>query len=121
MTTDANKAMLKVILRKRIIVADDFVFDAEREVDLPIPPFVGLQLYNTEWQMPGVDESEDHIEAIGYDLTMGRVLCYLPVTDFRPERSGSDDWTEEEVRQIYRRMHISRKERFGGLLECPIA
>jgi hypothetical protein len=94
--------MVTVILRKRVIVTDGLVFEAEREVSLPIQPFVGLQLYNTEWRTPGCDQSEDSIEEIAYDFKTGRLLCYLPHDDFRPDSSGSDDWTEEDVRQRYR-------------------
>jgi hypothetical protein len=94
--------MVPVILHQRVIVADGLVFDAEREVSLPIEPFIGLTLYNTEWNPPGCDESEVEIENIAYDLKTGRLVCYLPVADFRLESSGSDDWTEEGVRQYYR-------------------
>src|SRR6266542_158248 len=100
MTTKANKATLKVLLQKRVILAKGLIFEAERELDLPIQPFVGLTLYNTEWCPPGCDESEDGIKEIAYDLKTGRILCYLPIDDFREE--DNNYWTEERVRQRYR-------------------
>jgi hypothetical protein len=101
MLTDANQPMLPVTLSQRVILADGVVFDAEREVGLPIPPFVGLQLYNTHWRSPGDDESEEPIEAMAYDLKTGRLVCYLPVDDYRAESIGSADWTEDDVRERY--------------------
>lgn len=35
---------MKVTLHKRVIVNDSVAFDAEREVDLPLAPFVGLRV-----------------------------------------------------------------------------
>src|SRR5712691_8776979 len=93
--------MFKVILRTRVIVTDDLVFKAEREVRLPIPPFVGLHLYNSEWRFPGCEESEDHIREIAYNLKTKQLICYLPTHDFRYESSGSEDWTEKDVRDYY--------------------
>ena len=103
---------MKVTLHKRVIVSDDLAFDAEREIDLPISPFVGLRVYGAEWRPKGCDPSADPIEAVGYDLPAGRVLCYLRPGDFRPETSGSDDWMEEDVRQHYRNWKLTREE-FG--------
>jgi len=110
MTTKATGAAFKVLLKKRVIVEDGLVFDAEREITLPVQPFVGLDLYNSEWHPPGCDESEDRIESIGYDLKTGRVICYLPIDDYRPESSGCDDWTEKDVRQYYRDWTLTRDE-----------
>jgi hypothetical protein len=110
MTTDENKAMFSVILHKQVIVSDDLVFKAEREVSLPIPPFVGLNLYNTDWAPEGCDESDDIIEEIGYDLKTGRLICFLPKEDYRPESSGIDDWTEEDIRQHYRDWKLEREK-----------
>ena len=110
--------MPTVILCKRVIVTDDLAFDAEREVRLPIPPFVGLCLYNDERVPRGCDPSEDHIEMVAYDLKTGRILCYLPVSDFRPESSGSDDWTEEDVREYYRDWKLERDDLRKPPLTC---
>jgi hypothetical protein len=100
--------MPTVILCKRLIVTDDLVFDAEREVRLPIPPFVGLRLDNSERVPEGCDASKDHIEEVAYDLRTGRILCRLANGDYRPASSGSDDWTEEDVREQYRDWRLER-------------
>jgi hypothetical protein len=102
--------MLKVILRRRVIVEDGVVFDAEREVSLPVAPFVGLRLYNTERVPEGCDESEDPIKEVACDLKTGRIFCYLPVADFRPESSGSQ-WAEEDVREEYLDWKLGRDHR----------
>ena len=62
MITKHNAPALTVLLRQRVIIAERLVFDAEREVTLPIQPFIGLHLYNTTWVLPGSDESEEQIE-----------------------------------------------------------
>ena len=100
MNTNEN-GMIRVVLRKRIILSDHVTFDAEREVGLPIAPFVGLHLYNDRWVPPGCDGIDEPIEEVGVDLRSGRTLCYLPTDDYRPESSGSSDWTEDDVRQRY--------------------
>lgn len=99
-----------VLLRQRVIVADHLVFDAERELALPIEPFAGLILYGTHRKPPGCDPSEEHVEEIAYDLDTDRVICYLPTDDYRPESSGSDDWTEEDVWAEYRDWKLTRDE-----------
>lgn len=109
--TNSNQAMTKVFLCKRVIVTDDIIFDAERELDLPVPPVAGMRLYNTEWRPPGCDDSEDQIEEIGYDHKTGRVLCFLPADDFRAEASGWDGWTEEDARKRYRDWTLKRDKR----------
>jgi hypothetical protein len=109
MTTNQNTPV-PVLLRQRMIVADGLVFDAKREVTLPIQPFVGLTLYNTSMQPIGCDLSENAIERVAYDLKTGRVICYLPIDDYRPESSGSDDWTEKDVRERYRAWTLKRDE-----------
>ena len=107
MRTDEN-GMIRVVLRKRIIVSDHVIFDAEREVGLPIAPFVGLRLYNDQWVPPGCDGSDEPIEEVAVDLQSGRTFCYLPNDDYRPEISGSPDWTEDDVRQHYRDWQLRR-------------
>jgi hypothetical protein len=92
---------MKAILRKRVIVSDQLIFDAEREMELPIPPFVGLRLNDTESKTRGGDESEDLVEMVACNPNTGQVYCYLPHDDFRPESSGGH-WTEEDVRECYR-------------------
>jgi hypothetical protein len=121
MSLDATPGMLKLLLRQRVIVADGLVFDAEREVALPIAPFVGLLLYNTHWRPPDCDESEEPIEKIAYDLKTGHLVCYLPDDDYRPESSGSDDWTEQEVGEYYRDWVLqpdNRLQAASGQPEC---
>jgi len=125
MTPTENQGTFTVILHKLIIVRDDLVFDAEREVRLPIP-FVGLQLYNTEWTPPGCDETEDRIQAIGYDLKTGQLICYLPVDDYSPEENFASmmasggagrrrmSKTFSMVRNGWRSMRGSR----SGLIRC---
>jgi hypothetical protein len=113
MTTGENKAMFIVVLHKRVILKDGLTFDAEREVSLPIAPFVGLHLYHAEWVTPGCDESDDDIEKIAFDLKTGQLICYLPEADYRPEHSGCDDWTEEEMRQHYRDWNLERHNCVG--------
>src|SRR5260221_6335180 len=66
MTANANQPLLKVLLRKRVIVDDGLAFDAEREIELPIAPFVGLELFNAFWVPPGCDDPEDVIEMVGF-------------------------------------------------------
>ena len=58
----------------------------------------------------GCDEAEESVERVAYDLKTGRVICYLPIDDYRPESSGSDDWTEKEVRERYRDWTLKRDE-----------
>jgi hypothetical protein len=110
MATGENQATYKVTLRQRVVLADGCVYDAERELCLPIQPFVGLRLYRTEWSPPDWDGSEEPIEEIAYDLSTGRIFCYLSVVDFRPESSGSDNWTEEDVREKFRDWTLKRDE-----------
>lgn len=98
----------KVTLQKRVIFSRDLIFEATRELALPVNPFVGLRLYNAEWRPPGFEESEDEITEIGYDVKTDRLFCYLPTDDFRKEASGSDDWTEQEVRAYYRDWTLKR-------------
>ena len=99
---------LRVILRQRVIVDDDLVFNAKREVNLPIEPFVGLVLVNTLWR-PGLgDPSEYPIDSIDYDLATGEITCYLPNDDYRYESSGYDDWTENDVRKRFRDWALER-------------
>ncbi len=102
MISKANAPALTVVLHQRVVMADGLAFDAQREVSLPIQPFVGLCLYNTLWCPPDCDANEEPIEKIAYDLKTGRVFCFLRVHDYRPESSGSDYWTEDEVREYYR-------------------
>ena len=102
MTANANQPLLKVLLRKRVIVDDGLAFDAEREIELPIAPFVGLELFNAFWVPPGCDDPEDVIEMVGFNLKASRIECYLRMDDFRPEASGSDQWTEQDARERYR-------------------
>src|SRR5437763_621066 len=97
-----EQGRIRVLLHKRVVLADDIVFDAERELELPIPPSVGMALFNTEWRPPRSDDSEDHIESIGYDAKTARISCFLPPDDFRLEQSGSNEWTEKHVRDRYR-------------------
>lgn len=104
---------MKVTLHKRVIVADGVAFDAEREIDLPLAPFVGLRLYGAQWVPKGCDPSEDPIKEVGYDLPSGKLLCYLRHDDFRPEASGSADWTEDDIREHYRDWKLTR-EPLGG-------
>jgi hypothetical protein len=99
--------MIKVVLQKRIIVDDGHVFDAEREVELPIDPFPGLRLYSTEWTAPDWDESEDTVEEVATDLKSGRILCILTCGDFRRESSGGD-WTEDDVRELFQNWTLTR-------------
>jgi hypothetical protein len=89
---------MRVTLHKQVVVSDHLAFDAEREVVLPMPPFAGMRLYGIECDSIG--EAEDVIDAIGCDLPTGRVSCYLPVDDLRPEFSVGV-WTEEEIRERY--------------------
>jgi hypothetical protein len=106
--TKGINSMPMVFLRKRIIVSDNVIFQAEREVKLPISPCVGIRLYNTEWQAPGCDESEDRIEAIAYDLKTGRTHCYLSTADFRPEKSDAV-WSEDDVRALFQDWKLKRQ------------
>ena len=101
---------MRVTLHKRIVVCDSLALDAEREVNLPVPPFVGMRLYGIECE--STNEAEDVVEAIGCDVPTGRIHCYLPVDDFRPEESGGV-WTEEEIRERHRDWVLTPDE-FGG-------
>jgi hypothetical protein len=103
-----KSTVIPVVLQKRVIVHDGLVFDAERELHLPVPPCVGMLLYNTEWRPPDCGESEDRVEQIGFDAATGKVYCYLPLNDFRPEFSGSDGWTEEDARDRYQDWTLTR-------------
>jgi hypothetical protein len=51
--------------------------------------------------VPCCYEHDHGIEWIAYDLKTGRIICYLPIDDYRPEISGSHDWTEEDVLEHY--------------------
>ena len=53
---------MKVTLHKRIVVSNYLALDAEREVNLPLPPFVGLRLYGIKWDD---DEAEDEAAELG--------------------------------------------------------
>ena len=99
-----------VLLRRRVILTHGLIFDAQREVILPIQPFVGLTLYNATWSPPDSDDSEDRIEEIAYDLKSGRLICYLRRDDYRPESSGSNDWIEDDVIEHYRDWTLQREE-----------
>ncbi len=99
--------MPKVLLHKRIIADDNLVLEAERKVELPIDPVVWLQLYNTEWSAPDWDDSDDTVEAIALDLKTRQIHCYMPLVDFRPERSGGD-WTEADIRERFQDWAITR-------------
>jgi hypothetical protein len=107
MITKQKTPVQKVLLRQRVIVKDGLVFDAEREVTLFIQPFVGLWLYNILWHPPGSEESDEPIKEMAYDLKTGRVICYLPLDDYRPESSGCE-WTEADVRQYYQDWTLTR-------------
>jgi hypothetical protein len=101
MTAKPNATEFTVLLCQRVILNERVCFDAERELRLPIEPFVGLRLYNTLIQV-SEDDNEEEIEVIGYDLKTGRVSCYLTINDFRPEASGVPDFTEQDIRDEYR-------------------
>ncbi len=92
--------MFKILLHKRIIVADGLILEAERELNLPIPPCIGLRLYSTEWTPPGCDDNEDIVDQIAWDVRTGRLHCLLPLADYRPERSGSH-WAESDIRELF--------------------
>jgi hypothetical protein len=100
MASKAQAAGLKVILHQRVIVDDGRSFDAERQVFLPIQPFAGMYLYNTDWAPPGCDDPEERIEEVACDLKTGRMYCFLPLRDFRPESSGCE-WPEEDILETY--------------------
>lgn len=102
MAPKGTNPTLTVCVCRRIVVNDRLLFSAEREIELPIAPFVGLQLFNLVAEPPGCDESDDSIEAVGFDLHTGQIICYLDLDDYRPEASGSDDWTVEDVKDRYR-------------------
>jgi hypothetical protein len=108
MSSAALSAGYRVVLHQRVIVDDDNVFRAEREMVLPFPPFVGLTLLQAEALPAGCDPSEDSIREVAYDVATGEVSCYLPCQDYRPEQSGSDDWTEEEIRGYYKDWKLVR-------------
>jgi hypothetical protein len=91
---------VRVLLCKRVVASDRLAFDAEREVELPFAPFVGLRLYETERVFLGSDPSEDTIREVAVDPTTGQIYCYFDVDDFRYEESGGH-WSEKEVRQCY--------------------
>jgi hypothetical protein len=99
---------MKVTLHKRVIVRDGLVFEAEREVELPLPPFVGLILNASEWVPPGCGESEDVIREIACNSTTGQVICYLTHDDFRQE-SRDGEWTESDVRRSLRDWKIAER------------
>ena len=115
MTSKTNPAIFKVVLHQRVILSSDLIFEAERELDLPIPPFNGMRLCSTEWSPPDWDQSEEVIDMVYYNLKTGNVECFLPINDFREESSGSDDWTEEEVREKYRDWKLRRENRDGTM------
>ena len=100
-----------------MIVNDDLIFNAEHDVDLPIAPCIGLQLYNSEWRPAGFDESEVRIKEVAYDLKTGSLICYLPCDDFRYEASGCSDWTEKEVREYFRHWALNASRRTRWLRE----
>jgi hypothetical protein len=118
MICDRNNSMFKVVLLKHVIVTDSLAFDAEREPTLPIPPFVGLSLHNTDVVPPNCDEGEDVIEEIACDLKSGRTICFLPDEDYRPESSGCNDWTEQDVRQHYRDWTLVASHAAIGMKKC---
>jgi len=103
----SSKQNVPVVLRVRVIVADNLISNAEREVTLAIQPFVGLNLYNSTRVPPGCDFTDEKIQAIAYDLKTGQVICYLPLDDFRRQSSGGD-WTEDEVRKRYQDWKLDR-------------
>jgi hypothetical protein len=108
--TAKQNAPVPIVLRRRVIIEDGLVFDAEREVTVPIQPFVGLVFYNILRTPPGCDDSEERVEEVAYDLKTGQVICYLDIDDYRPESSGCDDWTEAEVRDYYGDWTLKRDE-----------
>jgi hypothetical protein len=107
--TSKQITSVPAILRQRVIVDDGLVFDAEREVTLPIQPFVGMVLYNVHWSAVEPDEGEEPIKEVACDLKTGEVFCYLENRDFRPESSGCH-WTESEVRERYQDWKLTRDE-----------
>jgi hypothetical protein len=109
MTFEQTKSV-PVILRQRVIINDGLVFDAEREVTLPIEPFVGMVLYNPYKSLFDPAEDEMPIEEIACYLKTGQVFCYLPIDDFRPESSGSR-WAEEDVLKRFQDWKLKRDER----------
>jgi hypothetical protein len=112
--------MHRILLRRRVILTDIVAFEVEREVDLPLPPFVDLRLENSVWSPPGCDESEDEIQEIAYDLNSGQILCFLEVDDYRPQSSGNSGWTEAKVRQHYQQWAVKRDEAVSsGPIERP--
>ena len=106
--SNVGAGQFPVVLCQRVIFSDELIWDAEREVHLPIQPFVGLVLLNCEWKPPDFDQSEDPIEHVFCDLKTGRVCCYLPISDYRYESSGCDDWREDEVRERYQGWTLTR-------------
>jgi hypothetical protein len=57
---------------------------AEREVTLPIEPYVGLVLYNSHWRPDGCDESQEHIEEIAFDFKTVASSVTSPMTITAP-------------------------------------
>jgi len=108
-TTARPAASVPVLLRRRVVVMEGLAFDAEREVALPIQPFVGLVLHDTRWIPPGCEGNECKVEEVAYDLKTGQLICYLPKADYRPEESGCD-WTEDQVREHYQDWKLTRDE-----------
>jgi hypothetical protein len=109
MAARSRTAAYRIVLYKRVIVADGVVYEAERKLDLPIAPFIGLQLLNTERVPPGCDPSDDEIKEIAYDAKTGCLWCYLRYDDFRIEASGSH-WTEKEALAHFKDWTLKREE-----------
>jgi hypothetical protein len=101
---------MKVTMHKCVTVSGHVAFDAERDVDLPVSPFVGMRVYGAVWALNGCDRSDDPIEEVGCDLPSGKMLCDLRRGDYHLAASGRDDWTEEEVRKHYRDWKLSPEE-----------
>jgi hypothetical protein len=113
MSPKGTNPTLKVRVCRRIIAADGLFFSAEREIELPMAPFVGLQLFNLVSEPPGCEESDDSIEAVGFDLHTRQIRCYLELDDYRAAASGSDDWTVEDVKDRYRDWTLKQEEPGG--------
>src|SRR5260370_25551524 len=100
MTATTMRTSVKVILKQRVIVSGRLVFEAEREVRLPIQPFVGLVLYHVDWHPPGCDDGEEVVEQIAYDLKNGHLICYFDIHDFRFKASVGH-WPAKWIRERF--------------------